>query len=98
VNRIRAETTNTLEPIRVVSVGESAMSTIPAATVRGTTPRCSQPRSFGLTSASVSVTLSTTWSKRERMASFIDRNLPDWTQPETSTRRRSPDLRGGARQ
>src|SRR5687768_7421322 len=40
--------------MRVDAVGDRAISTTPAASVRGAEARCSQPRRCGLTSATVS--------------------------------------------
>src|SRR5688572_15452951 len=60
----------TRDPIRVVVVGESAMSTMPPARARGTVPRCSQPRSLGLMSARVSLTASFTDSQAWLTASL----------------------------
>ena len=41
-------------PTLVPVLGDSAMSTIPAATTNGTEPACSQPRSRGFSSAILS--------------------------------------------
>ena len=61
----------TTEPTRVIVVGDSAISTIPAARVSGAVPRCSQPRSLGLTSRSVSAIESVTESSALWTASPI---------------------------
>ncbi len=39
------------DPTRVVSVGDSTISTIPAARASGVVAACSQPRRWGLTSS-----------------------------------------------
>ena len=75
---------NAADPIRVVSSGESAMSTMPAASVNGAVARCSQPRSLGLISAVTSATASCRWSSPARIVWFTD-----WFMQENLPARRS---------
>ena len=60
---------NTAEPTRVVSVGESTISTTPAARASGVVAACSQPRRCGLTSSLISWTRSLTWWAASEAAS-----------------------------
>ena len=50
VNSASADAAKIADPIRVIGVGESAISTIPAASASGAVAACSQPRRCGLTS------------------------------------------------